>query len=140
MNFLKSYVAPGKKGKADATAPVPAAGPVEMHVTPPMSMTSRSHLDSRPSSIYPHGDFRNADRGSVLDIKNDVMVSWLHQQQLERLWANNLPGEGVVLKKSKDNYTCCPKELSAESGGFYDQVMAMNIRVRMSYLSIVEQG
>src|SRR3954470_16893561 len=65
---------------------------------------------SRPTSTYPEGDFRNGPRESVLDIKSDVMVSYLHQQQLEKMSANGAPGEGVILKKSKGNFTCFPTQ------------------------------
>jgi hypothetical protein len=56
-------------------------------------------------------------RESIFDIKADVMVSWLHQQQLERLWSANMSGEGVVLKKARDNFTSSPPMLRNEAGG-----------------------
>jgi hypothetical protein len=84
---------------------------------------------SRPTSMYPDGDFRNGPRESVMDIKADVMVSYLHQQQLERMWANGAPGEGVILKKSKGNFTCFPTQLETDPGGLFEAVKAMNIKV-----------
>jgi hypothetical protein len=89
----------------------------------------RSAFSSRPSSIFPAGDFRNGDSGSILDIKADVMVNWLHQQQMERLWSSEFPGEGVVLKKARDSFVCSPDKLQDEKNGFYDNVVAMNVRV-----------
>lgn len=57
------------------------------------------------------------------------MVNYLHQQQLERMWTIDNPTEGVVLKKSRANYTCSPGILHAEVGGLFDMVAAMNVRV-----------
>ena len=38
-------------------------------------------------------------------------------------------GEGIVLKKVRDSYTTCPKELMDERGGLYDAVRGLNVRV-----------
>ncbi len=117
----------GKNGLSDN-----AAHPLEMASTPAGStrMSGRSPGTSRPSSLFPKVDFRNAPREEILDIKSDVMVSWLHQEQMERLWISGMPGEGIVLKKSRGSYTCSPEYLSREIGGLYEQVSAMNVRVR----------
>ena len=85
--------------------------------------------DQTPRAIYPAGDFRNQAVDEILDIKCDVMVNWLHQQQLESMWSTGGPGEGVVLKKAKDNFTCCPSDLSHYRGDFYDAVSALNVKV-----------
>lgn len=94
----------------------------------------RTPMGSRPgstyrSSIYPTGDFRNA-RESLIDVKADVMCSWLYQQQLERQYATGiLPGEGVVLKKGRNNYACCPPQLQEMRYSLYDMAMELNVRV-----------
>jgi len=107
--------------------------PVEMVITPPegspVPPPVRTLLSSRASSIFPAGDFRNGDSGSVLDIKTDVMVNWLHQQQMQRQWSLELPGEGVILKKARESFACSPAHLREESNGFYENVVAMNVRV-----------
>ena len=64
-----------------------------------------------------------------MDIKADVMVNWLHQQQQERMWTNLGWGEGVVLKKARDDYVCCPSDLSREPDGIYDSVKKLNVKV-----------
>jgi hypothetical protein len=83
MNSLKGYLKQGKKESLKINPPI------ELAITPPLgspiSTAARTPLSSRPLSLYPAGDFRNAPRESILDIKADVMVSWLHQQQLEKL-------------------------------------------------------
>jgi hypothetical protein len=136
MNALKGYfqtvskiysTKPSKNARPAALAPA-----MEMSVTPPNGSGSstlvRSPLASRPS-IFPEGDFRNTPVENVLDIKADVMVSWLHQQQVEKLWSTSLPGEGVVLKKGRDNFTCCPLSLRNEGNGLFDQIAALNVKV-----------
>lgn len=97
------------------------------HGSRPTSSSFQSN--SRPTSSYPQGDFRNSAYDEILDIKSDVMVNYLHQQQLERMWTIDNPIEGVVLKKSRANYTCSPEILHKEVGGFFDMVAAMNVRV-----------
>ena len=87
---------------------------------------------SHHSFIYPDGDFRKSAINQVLDIKCDVMVNWLHQQQLENMWTGSGPSEGVVLKKSRDNFTCCPPELEDTRTDFFDAVRALNVKVRFS--------
>lgn len=148
MNALKGYFHPASKVSQEIpenqikTKKTKSAlpPPIELAVTPPHGSPAfgspaptlsngRSPLTSRPSSIFPEGDFRNTNRETVLDIKADVMVTWLNQQQLEKLWSSNLPNEGVVLKKARDNFTCSPPALRNQSGGFFDQVIALNVRV-----------
>jgi hypothetical protein len=138
MNSLKGYLKQAKKEspkKADGLKNIKVTPPIEMAFTPPLgspiSTAPRTPLSSRPSSLYPAGDFRNSPRESVLDIKADVMLSWLYQQQLERLWTEGAPNEGVVLKKSRGNFACCPDTLKNERDGFFDQVIAMNVKVRL---------
>lgn len=138
MDTIKGYLVP-KQRKNNGNKKAVAIPPVELTVTPPggsplaspLSPSTKSPLSSRPASVYPAGDFRNGDSGNVLDIKTDVMVNWLHQQQMERLWSSEFPGEGVVLKKARDNFACSPASLRNESNGFYENIVAMNVRVSL---------
>ncbi|TGO57385.1 hypothetical protein BCON_0066g00340 [Botryotinia convoluta] len=138
MNALKGYLAPGKKAEQDAKKAkktgTSAPMQLEMHTTPPLgSPLAGSFADrSRPSSLYPEGDFRNGPRESVLTVRSDVVVSWLHQQQMEKLWAVGAPGEGVILKKAKGDFTCCPPSLRTEPSGIFDYIVAMNVRAAMT--------
>lgn len=131
MNALKGYLQPASKKSNKKTTFAPP--PVELQNTPPRSpndsgfQTPAGGRLSRPASIYPVGDFRNSPRESVLDIKSDVMVTWLHSQQLERMWGHENDNEGVVLKKQRGDFTCSPATLRGSI--FFDQVMAMNVKV-----------
>lgn len=138
MDGLQSYFHPvwrKGRGKKNGTSETQVA-PAEMTTTPPQSSLNvpggNSHASrpsSRRSSMYPQGDFRNSALEEVLDIKSDVIVNWLHQQQMEKLWTSDMPGEGVVLRKTRGSYTCSPGILKREAGGLFDQVAAMNVRV-----------
>jgi hypothetical protein len=144
MNAIKGYFYPGsnhgtssKAAKSRQSKPsVPPS--IELDITPPLGSpvptvsNGRGSLPSRSSSIFPEGDFRNGPRQNVIDIKSDVMVTWLNQQQLEKLWSSNLPNEGVVLKKGRDSFTCSPATLRNEGHGFFHQVIALNVKVSSS--------
>jgi hypothetical protein len=101
------------------------------HWPPHQDNSSFSANDnSYPSSLnFPQGDFRNEPASTVKDIKCEVMVNWLHSKQEEKLWTVGEPGEGVVLKKSKGTYVCCPLDLKHEGNRFYEMVAALNVRV-----------
>jgi hypothetical protein len=67
----------------------------------------------------------------MTDIKADVTVSCLYQDLLRKLYAQdwNL-AEGVVLKKSRNNYVCSPPQLREIPNGFFDMVTQLNVSVR----------
>jgi len=95
----------------------------------PATPASEVSLAAPGSSLYPVGDFRNSPRDHVLDTQATIMVSWLRQQQLEKLWSGGLPGEGVILKKGRGNFTCCPESLKDEAPQFYNQMASLNVQV-----------
>lgn len=143
MSFLKSYVTPVKtedKKKESVKSmemsesprmPMPTQSPQYPWASQADTATS-SPFASRPVSIYPVGDFRNAAMEEINEIKCDVMVNWLHSQQEEKLWTTGEPEEGVVLKKSKGSYACSPSDLAEERAGFYKAVETLNVRVAMT--------
>ena len=133
MGFLKSYFTPAKvaEEKKANNAAAAQSGGLEMAMGP-VSPSIRSGFPSRPVSLFPDGDFRNSPRESMLDIKTDVMASYIQQQQLERLWSTESPGEGVILKKEKGSYACCPPDLQNDQGGLYDAIVQMNVRVGLA--------
>jgi len=88
---------------------------------------------SRPASLYPAGE--NGNSTDFNDLKCDVMVNWLYQQQMEKLWTAGGHDEGVMLKKNRGAYTCCPADIVEEQFGFFQAVQMLNVRV--CYLPIV---
>ncbi|KAI1105127.1 glycosyl transferase family group 2-domain-containing protein [Jackrogersella minutella] len=154
MSFLKAYFAPGHaKGKGEIVhnnepaIDLNTAGPNSqkpkasspdstVNFGPGIDIPRNPYISRADSayanSIYPSGDFRNT-RESIVNVKADVVCSWLYQQQLERQYATGmLPGEGVVLKKGKNNYTCCPPQLRDIPYGLYDMSMELNVRCAMT--------
>lgn len=143
MKAFKSYFHPAGKGGSPGapSAPIPATS-VPLATRTPGHSGNGSPLQSgsRPASIYPSGDFRNANLESINEIKSDVMVNWLHQQQLEMMYTAGGRGEGVVLKKFRDSYACCPTELSYERGGLFDAVRKLNVRVSVDGFDMARYG
>ncbi|KAK4539659.1 hypothetical protein LTR36_010485 [Oleoguttula mirabilis] len=87
---------------------------------------------SRPASLYPAGDFRNSQADDINEIKSDVMVNWLYQQQMEKLWTAGGHDEGVCLKKGRSTYTCCPADIIEVPYGFYKAVETLNVKCAMT--------
>jgi hypothetical protein len=107
---------------SEAAGPVPT---VLVPAEPPIATMNQ----------YPNGDFRNSSRETVRDIQSTIMVNWLRQMQMEKLWSVGSPGEGVILKKDRDSYVCCPETLKDHSPLFYNQVVGMNVRVCSNFHS-----
>lgn len=145
---LLNYFAPNKaKKEADEKNAVADHGPatitdekaLEM-TTSPGSSGDATPYGSRPASLFPVGDFRNSQAGDITEIKCDVMVNWLYQQQMERLWTAGGHDEGVVLKKGRGAYTCCPADIVSEPFGFFRAVETLNVKVRLHPRSIGEES
>ncbi|KAF1991362.1 hypothetical protein K402DRAFT_322851 [Aulographum hederae CBS 113979] len=66
------------------------------------------------------------------DIKHEVMVNYLFQQQCSALWVGDGSGqvEGVLLKKSRGYYMSCPPQLV--DSPFGQAVTTMNCQVAMT--------
>lgn len=96
----------------------------------PYTGATTPYGSSRPASIYPVGDFRNQAMEEILEVKCDVMINWLHQQQMERLWTAGTVDEGVVLKKTRGAFTCVPNSLRNEPIGLFSAIQTLNVRVR----------
>ena len=117
-----------KKPDLPASSPIPekpASSPpgYNMELQPPTSRfgspgDSTSNLSSQSSTLLD-------------DIKHEVMVNYLHQQQCSHLWVSDGTGEteGVLLKKSRDIYMACPPELA--NSAFAAACAALNVQVRM---------
>ncbi|KAI9892012.1 MAG: hypothetical protein M1814_002207 [Vezdaea aestivalis] len=141
MRRFKSYIAPSKKDPEsgrDPLPPMPAMEMVNSPLEPPTFPNSaattvpNSAATSRPASIYPDGDFRNGGDDEILEIKSDMMVNYIYQDLVERMWTSEGPGEGVVLKKKRRNYVCCPRTLETDEYPFFDAIRDMNVRCAMT--------
>jgi hypothetical protein len=100
------------------------------HRTSSGSAGNENHnYDSKPLSIYPEGDFRTYSEQNMVELRGNMMLEQLHNEQSRKLWYTWGSGQGVVLKKGKGEYVACPPQLEKESGGLFDQIVKMNIRV-----------
>jgi len=84
----------------------------------PPSTSSRS-LKSQASSMF------------LDDIKHEVMVNYLYQQQCSHLWVSDGSGEveGVLLRKTRGQYMACPPNLGTSPFAF--ACAALNVQVRL---------
>src|SRR5277367_6674421 len=111
-----------KASKAKGSIPNATAQP-QMSETPPQTLeippNSTSVTEDLPS---PRASFRdspdnrseNSSRSSFFeDIKHEVMVNYLHQQQCSHLWVSDGSGrcEGIMLRKARSEYLSCPPKL-----------------------------
>ena len=125
---LKNYLKPSKKAEAPKPAePAPMSEkPPAYQGTPGMSAvgTPRNFGSSR-ASIAP------STRSSTMvdEIKHEVMVNYLHQQQCGHMWVADGTGalEGVLLKKYRGEYLACPPDLI--NSQFADACRALNVQV-----------
>lgn len=62
------------------------------------------------------------------DLKMDIMCHWLHHQQVEKMWSTNAEGEGVMLKRAKGDYACCPEDLRSNPDGVFEAVLKLNVK------------
>ena len=71
-------------------------------------------------------------RSFVDDIKHEVMVNYLHQQQCSQLWVSDRIGEseGVLLRKARNQYLACPSQLAQSN--FAMACAALNVQVSLS--------
>lgn len=125
-------------GTGGANTPAPSAGTLT-----PGGNSEKVAPSSRSvrSSGLPRGDFRRNSGISIVDLKTDMMVQWLHNESLRRGYTAGMGDwEGVVLKKTKGVYTCYPPHLMQIEGGLFDMVSQMNVRVCLGFLYYLLMG
>jgi hypothetical protein len=119
-----------KKSHSKQSSSSAAPHAVELSgIPPPRSSVNTRSSHMSLSAAYPTGDFRNNTSGQIMGLKAEVMVNWLHHRQQERMWTYGGWDEGVILKKARDDYVCCPSDLLQNKNGFYDCVKKLNVKV-----------
>ncbi|RDW92339.1 hypothetical protein BP5796_01733 [Coleophoma crateriformis] len=136
------------KPKAEAAPPAPAT--TEKPVTPALPPQPTYDMELQPPVFRAPGSSRNSlSARSVLsnrstqssafldDIKHEVMVNYLYQQQCSHLWVSDGSGEieGVLLRKSKNTYMACPPQLGTSA--FASACAALNVQCAMTVNSRV---
>jgi len=114
---------------------------------PPMTMTEKAmpapgrlgdsmEMNSTPRFGSSRASLAPSNRSSFVDdIKHEVMVNYLYQQQCSHLWVSDGSGEleGVLLRKSRNNYMACPPQLAHSA--FAVACAALNCAVCDAYPS-----
>lgn len=132
MKSVKGYF---KAGKTKQPGHAPAVSDATSSTLP---ASVNPHRISRTNSSFIAGGFRNDEE--IKNMKTEVMAEWLYKQQRLKLWASSGPEEGVVLKKSRGEYTCCPEDLRYMRGGLFEQIVNMNVAVRTRPLILNDFG
>jgi hypothetical protein len=101
--------------------------------TTPGSNVSGHSTPVRPGTFSGRPSFSGSSRSlqsmMMEDIKHEVMVNYLFQQQCSALWVGDGSGqfEGVMLRKSKGLYMSCPPQLVESPFGM--ACAALNVQV-----------
>ena len=82
-----------------------------------------------PLSMHSFADSTTALSSPGNFVRNEVMINFLRQRQLEKLWSDSNITEGVILKRSKGDFICQPPELAQQADGYFDQVKRLNVKV-----------
>jgi hypothetical protein len=106
------------EAKKPATEPAAPVMVEEKPTPPPESDTMELQLPASRFTTSSRNSFsnRSSQSNSFLDdIKHEVMVNYLYQQQCSHLWVSDGSGEieGVLLRKSKNTYMACPPQLGS---------------------------
>ncbi|TLD18431.1 hypothetical protein PspLS_10083 [Pyricularia sp. CBS 133598] len=109
-----------------------AGGGNDYELQPPSTRFS-----SRPASLSARSYRSNNSSLIVEDIKHEVMVNYMYQQQCSQLWVSDGSGEveGVLLRKSKGQYMACPPQLGTSP--FAVACAALNVQCAMTVNSRV---
>ncbi|EXJ85841.1 hypothetical protein A1O1_06210 [Capronia coronata CBS 617.96] len=119
-------------------SPPPSALPPLSRVPQGTLSGSSLHVGSAETApgrnvlYHNESDLRNSSTQELRDLKTDMMCTWLHQQQLEKMWSTNGLEEGVVIKKARDEYKCAPEDLRSRSDGVFDAVRKLNVKCAMT--------
>lgn len=134
---LKNYLKGGKKEEQKAGSQASSSphtsydekSPEHTLVPPsPGFMTPGGNLT--PPALSSRNSFSGSVRSSFMDdIKHEVMVNYLFQQQCSSLWVGDGSGqvEGVMLRKSRGHYLSCPPQLV--DSPFGQACAALNVQV-----------
>ncbi|KAK1758047.1 putative glycosyltransferase [Echria macrotheca] len=98
---------------------------------------SNSRRQSRRGSASGRSTRSFANSVMLDDIKHEVMVNYLYQQQCSHLWVSDGSGEieGVLLRKERGQYLACPPGLGSSPIAF--ACAAMNVHCAMTVNSRV---
>ncbi|KAI5867381.1 glycosyl transferase family group 2-domain-containing protein [Durotheca rogersii] len=101
-----------------------------LRLPPSNALSSRNSLSARSAVSANSSIF-------VEQIKHEVMVNYLYQQQCSHLWVSDGSGdvEGVLLRKSRGTYLACPPALM--DSDLANACLALNVQCAMTVNSRV---
>ena len=102
-------------GVKDYFKPHQAQPPPAALAPPMMSEKTAPYTASITRSGSVDSSSRSTHSSTYIDeIKHEVMVNYLYQQQCSHLWVDDPTShlEGVMLRKSRNNYLACPPQLA----------------------------
>lgn len=124
--------------KAEAPAEKNRAKPANLTLDNPLGSSPRPGSDMELQPPTPKfGSSRNSlsarstqSSAFLDDIKHEVMVNYLYQQQCSHLWVSDGSGEieGVLLRKARNAYMACPPQLGESP--FAVACAQLNVQVR----------
>ncbi|EEY16141.1 conserved hypothetical protein [Verticillium alfalfae VaMs.102] len=146
---IGSYFKASSKPEQAATAPPRAHKPKQPSAAsekPPSDRFVGNDMElqaptprfsSRPQSVSGRSTKSAASSMFLDDIKHEVMVNYLYQQQCSHLWVSDGSGEieGVLLRKHRGQYMACPPQLG--SSPFAQAAAALNVQCAMTVNSRV---
>lgn len=137
MGLVNYFKTPKDGAKDDKKAPKPEPTFIEKPGTPAFDASPA------PFGPYGYGSSRTSlaeprqSNSFVDDIRHEVMVNYLFQQQCSSMWIGDGAGvnEGVLIRKTKASYLACPPDLL--SSAFAQGCMALNVPSAMTINSRV---
>jgi len=125
-NEMAETLAPPTPGFYPSGLTTPGSNGGSGHSTPQGRLSHRPSFSGRVSLA---GSTRSLQSSMMEDIKHEVMVNYLFQQQCSALWVGDGSGqlEGVMLRKAKGFYMSCPPQLVDSPFGL--ACAALNVQV-----------
>ncbi|KAL2881380.1 hypothetical protein SGCOL_003330 [Colletotrichum sp. CLE4] len=143
MKAFKTYFAPdqasgqpapesSKSNTLQPLAPQPQPQAAQ-RPAPYRAQSARTSARQSTVSLALTAGMRDKHASSIIDLRADVTVHSIYQDQLRKMYASawNL-GEGVVLKKGRNDYVYAPPQLSTVPNGFFDMATQLNVSCAMT--------
>lgn len=104
-----------------AESPLPSSSP--------MLSSSAPFRPTKLRTPLAFTDHHPGAKVELSDLRVDVICNWLHQKQMQRMWSIGEPDEGVMVRKTRNVYSCCPAALADHPHGLYSAVKEMKAKV-----------
>ncbi|KAK2009219.1 hypothetical protein LZ32DRAFT_430281 [Colletotrichum eremochloae] len=122
-------------------SPAPSPTPQPEKPGPYRNYSNRTSARQSTVSLALTAGMRDKHASSIHDLKAEVTVHSLYQDQLRKMYASawNL-GEGCVVKRGRNDYVCAPPQLATIPNGFFDMISQLNVSCAMTVNTPVIQS